>query len=119
MEKFLQGFKIVSNSESADLDAEGNGTQHVPVVKRLSWAVRIFEAQIGSKVHLATEQLLKRTDPQGSAGLMPAQHAASPSAYFVPSAMQYKDLKLPGGAVQCDVQGSIQVGSCCMLYIIM
>ena len=46
-EKFHQGSKIVSNRESADIDAEGNGTQHVPVVKQLSWAVAILEAQIG------------------------------------------------------------------------
>ncbi|KAL0033242.1 hypothetical protein WJX77_000203 [Trebouxia sp. C0004] len=58
---------------------EGNGTQHVPVV-------------LG-----------------GSAELMLAQYAASPSAYFAPSAMRYKDLKLPGGVVQCDVQGSIHL----------
>lgn len=85
----------------------------VPVVKRLSWVVTVFEAQLDVKTRLATEELLKRTDAQGSAGLMLAQHAANSSAYFVPSALQYKDLELPAGVVQCDVQGSIQVGSCC------
>lgn len=40
---------------------------------------------------------------------MLAQYAASPSAYFAPTAMRYKDLNLPGGVVQCDVQGSIQL----------
>lgn len=44
MRQFLQSFRVVSNRQSADLDAEGNGTQHVPVVKRLSWAVKVLEA---------------------------------------------------------------------------
>lgn len=32
MRQFLQSFRVVSNRQSADVDAEGNGTQHVPVV---------------------------------------------------------------------------------------
>ena len=113
MRKFLNGFRHVSNSQTADLDAEGNGARHVPVVKRLSWAVSVLEAQTSGNTRLATDELLKRTDPQGSAGLMLAQHAADPSAYFSPDALGYKDLKLPAGVVQCDVQGSIQVVSRC------
>jgi len=45
MRKFLHDFEIFSKRES-DSDSEGNGTQHVPVVKRLSWAVTILEAQL-------------------------------------------------------------------------
>ena len=79
----------------------------------LSWVVTILEAEIGCDIRLATEELLKRTDPQGSAGLMFAQYAANPSAYFSPSASRYRDLTLPAGVVQCDVRGSIQVRSHC------
>lgn len=55
MRNFLQGFRRVSNSESADLGTESTGAGHVPVVKRLSWAVTILEAQIGCDIRLATE----------------------------------------------------------------
>ncbi|KAL0031104.1 hypothetical protein WJX77_004003 [Trebouxia sp. C0004] len=109
MRKFLRGFQIVSNRESDDLDAEGNASQHVPIVRRLSWVVTILEAQLDRNTSMATEELLKRSDAQGSAGLMLAQYVANFSAYFATNAMRYKDLKLPGGVVQCDVQGSIQL----------
>lgn len=85
-------------------DARNEG-RHAALLKQLGWLYNALCVEQADAL-----KLLMRKQGQGSVGLLLAQFAAVSSPSKTGSA-RYSDIRLLSDCVQCDVRGSIKVGT--------